>query len=137
MYYSIYKANELKELYANENGFVYDYVIRIRFDILPQEPILCRDLDPAYIHYLEIGQPDELISDWLNIGSNAIMNVYSSLYLNMEYLNTFQYYRKDDRLPNLLEPSEVCGGGSEHMLRDLMHLYKIPKMAMTVKCGLA
>jgi hypothetical protein len=137
MYYSIYKANELKELYANENGFVYDYVIRIRFDILPQEPILCSELDPTYIHYLDIGQPDELISDWINIGSNAIMNVYSSLYLNMEYLNTFQYYKRDQRLYNLLEPSDVCGGIYEHFLRDLMHLYKIPKSALSTNCRLA
>ena len=33
MYYSIYKSNELKELYENE--IVYDYVIRIRFDLSP------------------------------------------------------------------------------------------------------
>jgi len=137
MYYSIYKSNELKEIYANENGFVYDYVIRIRFDILPLEPIICSNLDPKFIHYLEIGQPDELISDWLNIGSNAIMNIYSSLYLNMEYLNTFTYYKKEDRQPNLLEPSDTCGGFSEHMLRDLMHLYKIPKCAIVTNCHLA
>jgi hypothetical protein len=97
MYYSIYKVNELKEIYANEEGFVYDYVIRIRFDLMPLEPIICKQLDPKYIHYLEIGQPDQLISDWLNIGSNLTMNIYASLYLNMEYLNTFQYYKKEDR----------------------------------------
>jgi hypothetical protein len=137
MYYSIYKANELKEVYANENGFVYDYVIRIRFDILPLTPILCTDLDPNYIYYLELGQSDELISDWLNIGSNVIMNIFSSLYLNMGYLNTFHYYKQEDRIPNLLEPSEICGGFSEHMLRDLMHLYKIPKQALKKNCKLA
>ena len=127
MYYSIYKANELKEIYANENGFVYDYVIRIRFDLFVYEPIICNNLNPNYIHYLEIGQPDNLISDWLNIGSNLIMNVYASLYLNMEYLNTFQYYTKNEREDNLYDPSEICPGVFEHMLRDLMHLYKIPK----------
>lgn len=137
MYYSIYKSNELKEVYANENGIVYDYVIRIRFDILPREPIICSNIDPNYIHYLEIGQPDDLISDWLNIGSNSIMNIYSSLYLNMDYLNTFNYYKKEDRLPNLLEPSDICGGFSEHMLRDLMHLYKIKKIPIYTNCRLA
>jgi len=100
MYYSIYKCNELKELYANENGFVYDYVIRLRFDFLPLEPLYCNNLNPNYINYLEIGQRDHLISDWINVGSNLIMNVYSSLYLNMEYLNTFQYYKKEERLEN-------------------------------------
>jgi len=137
MYYSIYKANELKEMYANESGIVYDYVIRIRFDFLPLNPIICSNLDPNFIHYAEIGQPDELISDWMNIGSNQIMNVYASLFLNIEYLNTFQYYKKEDRQPNLLEPSETCGGLYEHMLRDLMHLYKIPKNPLRIDCRLA
>jgi hypothetical protein len=136
MYYSIYKANELKEVYANENGIVYDYVIRVRFDLLLTEPVLCSSLDPHFIHYLEIGQPDQLISDWMNIGSNTIMNIYASLYLNIEYLNTFKYYTKEDRLPNLLEPSDIYGGVSEHMLRDLMFLYKIPKRGIHINCKL-
>lgn len=130
MYYSIYKSNELKELYANETGIVYDYVIRLRFDFLPEQPLLCSKLDPTYIHYVEIGQPDNLISDWMNIGSNAVMNVYSSMYLQIDYLNTFLYYKQNERLPNHLEPSDICGGMSEHMLRDLMCLYKIPKQGI-------
>lgn len=136
MYYSIYKCNELKELYANESGFVYDYVIRIRFDFFPKQPILCRQFNPNSIYYAEIGQSDNLISDWFNMGSNAIMNVYASLYLNMEYLNTFQYYKKEQRLPNTFEPSDICGGMSEFMLRDLCYLYKIPKCALRIACEL-
>ena len=80
---------------------------------------------------------DELISDWLNFGSNSIMNVYASLFLHMEYLNKYTFYKKDDRLLNLLEPSDDCGGLYEHMLRDLMHLHKIPKQAIKLNCSLA
>ena len=136
MYYSIYKSNELKELYANENGIVYDYVIRLRFDFMPEQPLLCSQLDPTYIHYVEIGHVDNLISDWMNIGSNTIMNVYSSMYLQIDYLNTFLYYKKHERLENNLEPSDICGGMSEYMLRDLMHLYKIPKRGLRYRCTL-
>ena len=136
MYYSIYKCNELKELYANENGIVYDYVIRLRFDSLPNAPLVCSEYDPNFIYYQKIGQPDDLISDWVNFGSNAIMNVYASMYLNMEYLNTFRYYKQTERLPNTLEPSSECGGLYEYMLRDLMHLYKIPKHPFNIGLGL-
>ena len=127
MYYSIYKCNELKEVYANEQGIVYDYVIRIRFDFLPKQPFICQQLDPNYIHYLELGQPDNLISDWFNVGSNLIMNIYASLYLHMDYLNTFLFFKQNQRLPNTLEPSDICGGMAEHQLRDLMTLFHIPK----------
>jgi len=136
MYYSIYKCNEMKELYANEQGIVYDYVIRLRFDFLPRQPLHCHLLDPHYIHYLELGQKDELISDWFNIGSNTVMNVYSALYLHMDYLNTFTYYTKDARLENTLEPSDTCGGLNEHMLRDLMTLFRIPKRPLHMQAEL-
>jgi hypothetical protein len=130
MYYSIYKANELKEIYANEQGIVYDYVIRLRFDLIPLQPLIVSNYNPQFIYYLEIGQPDQLISDWLNFGSNAIMNVYASIYLQMDYLNTLRFYPNSERLPNTFEPSETCGGCYEYMLRDLMYLYRIPKQGI-------
>jgi hypothetical protein len=136
MYYSIYKANELKEVYANEQGFVYDYVIRVRFDFFPYQPLVMSQYDPNYIYYFELGQPDQLISDWLNFGSNAIMNVYASLYLQMDYLNTFRFYQSSERLPNTFEPSDTCGGCHEHMLRDLMYLHRIPKRSFRIHATL-
>lgn len=55
------------------------------------------------------------------------MNVYASMYLQMDYLNLFTYFKKEERPENTLEPSDVCGGMAECMLMDLMHLHKIPK----------
>jgi hypothetical protein len=136
MFYSIYKSNELKELYANENNIQYDYVIRIRFDLLPEQPIHCSQLDPRFIHYIEMGHPDNLISDWLNIGSNAIMNIYASIYLHMDYLNIFAYFRKDERMPNTFEPSDICGGISEYLVRDIMHLHRISKRGLNYRAKL-
>ena len=131
MYYSIFKCNELKETYATENGFQYDYVIRLRFDLIVYQPIICSKLNPNYIYYLEMGQTDNLISDWLNIGSNTIMNIYSSMYLSMDYINQFRFFKKDERQVNTLEQSNICGGAYEYMIRDLMYLHKIPKMGIT------
>jgi hypothetical protein len=136
MYYSIYKVNELKEMHMLETGIHYDYVFRLRFDITPREVILARDYDPNFIYYLDIGQPDSLISDWLNFGSNAIMNVYASLFLNLEYLNNFRYMKKEDREKNLLEPSDTYSGIYEFLLRDLMYLNKIPKKGIKSICSL-
>lgn len=126
MYYSIYKCNELKELYANENGFVYDYVIRLRFDALIDRELDCSKLDPNYIYYQELSQPDKLISDWINVGSNMIMNVYASIFLNLEYLNSFMFFKKEERLENTYEESNECAGGVEYNIRDIMTLFKIP-----------
>lgn len=134
MYYSIYKSNELKEIYSNETGIIYDYVIRVRFDLMILTPIICKELNPNILYYIDLGQPDDMISDWLNIGSNAIMNIYASQYLNVEYMNTFQYYTLENRISK--EPSTICGGFCEHMLRDLIHLYKIPKKCIHINVQL-
>ena len=136
MYYSIFKCNEIKENYANENGIVYDYVIRIRFDIKPQLPIRCDEYDPSFIYYQDLGQSDNLISDWINFGSNSVMNIYSSMYFMIEYLNSFQYFKKEDREKNTLEPSENIPGLYEHMVRDLMCLFKIPKRGIKLHCNI-
>jgi hypothetical protein len=136
MYYSIYKANELKELYMLDTGIHYDYVFRIRFDITPREIILARDYNPDFIYYLDIGQSDSLISDWLNFGSNAIMNIYASIFLHLEYLNNFKFFKKEDREKNLLEQSDTYSGLYEFLLRDIMYLHKIPKCQIKSNCCL-
>lgn len=136
MYYSIYKCNEIKELYSLENNIHYDYVIRIRFDLMIKQPIICNNYDPNFIYYLEIGHSDNLISDWLNFGSNSIMNIYSSMFLHIEYLNTFTFLKKNERQENTLEESNEVGGMYEHSLRDLMYLHKIPKKSIHLNCSL-
>jgi len=131
-YYSIYKCNELKELYANENNFVYDYVIRLRFDAVPHKPIICSSLDNMYVYSQQYPLPDNLRNDWMIIGNNAVMNVISSMFLNYEYLNSFRYFKKTERLENTLEPSDERGGIFEHAIRDLLTLYKIPTQTFDV-----
>ncbi len=134
MFYSIFKANELKENYANQNGIVYDMVIRLRFDCIPLTPITLDSYDPNFLYYHDLGHPDQIISDWINFGSNLIMNVYSSMYLQFEYLNSLRYLSLEDRLPNTLEPSVKCGGFAEHAIRDLMMLFKIPSRKVGLNC---
>lgn len=126
MYYSIYKCNELKEEYAIEHGIHYDYVIRLRFDVTLEKPFLVKELDPLYIYYAHINQPDELISDWFNVGSSTVMNLYASTYLAIRYLNTFQYYPKSERQGTTFRGCDYCIWGNEYFLRDIMHLYNVP-----------
>lgn len=133
MYYSIFKANELKETYANEKGFVYDYVIRARFDLVPMGPIVCENLDPNILYYHEMNQPEHLVSDWINIGSNLTINIYSSVYFHLEYLNSYNYFPKTERLPNKNE-GEDGGGFNEYLTRDILTLHKIPVCGVNLHC---
>ncbi len=127
MFYSIFKCNQIKEEYSYKNNIYYDCVIKIRFDIRPTEPLLCLNYDMNYIYYAEINQPDELISDWINMGSTEIMNIYSSTFLHLEYLNNFKYFKKEQRINNTCYPSDECSWGNEHLIRDIMLLFNIQK----------
>jgi hypothetical protein len=135
MFYSIFKANELKENFANEQGFTYDYVIRVRFDCMPLQPIFCVNLQPNVLYYNDLGQPDKMPADWLNIGSNSIMNIYSSIYLNLEYFNSFEFFPLEERLPITVDTHE-CGGFNEYFVRDIMKLYRIPIQGLSIQCPL-
>jgi hypothetical protein len=67
-------------------------------------------------------QQDNLISDWFNFGSNTIMNIYSSIFLHIEYLNAFTFLKKNDRQENTVESSDEAGGFYEYRIMDLMYL---------------
>ena len=80
-----------------ENNIHYDYVIRLRYDVAPRKKLICSNYDPNFIYYQDLKQPDNIISDWFNFGSNTIMNVYSSMFLHFNYINSYQYLKKEDR----------------------------------------
>lgn len=53
MYYSIFRSNDLKEMYSKTNGFTYDYVIRLRYDAYPKKPLdfIKLGIDKHHIYY--------------------------------------------------------------------------------------
>jgi hypothetical protein len=84
--YSNMRSLLLKKEYELENGFEYDYVIRMRFDNILDLPIVIEKFDKNIFHYQEMGQPDNMISDWINFSSSLNMDVYSSIFINFEKL---------------------------------------------------
>lgn len=136
MFYGIYKCNELKELYAEEQGITYDFVIRLRFDVQVSGPIDVNTLDKNKIYYIHLGQKDELVSDWVNVANNAIMNIYASTFLKIEYLNTFLYLSKQQRKPISVTPSDECMWGNEHFIRDVLNMHHIPSQLLNLSARL-
>lgn len=135
MWYSLFKCNELKELYALENNINYDYVINIRFDASINSPVIMSTYDTTQgLYTCNNLQREGLPSDWFIFGNNVTMNAVSSLFLNIEYLNTFKYFK--DREENTHYPSEICTWGSEHLLRDICRLYNIPIHYAEIPIGL-
>lgn len=125
MFYSIYKCNQLKEEYANKNGFIYDCVIRLRFDAYPQIPLICNKFNMNYLYYQYMGHDEDLISDWFNMGNNQIMNIYSNTFTNLQFLNSYKFYEKSKRKGSKKWNDDEYIWGSEHLIRDNLQLYNI------------
>jgi hypothetical protein len=83
MWYSIHQSNLLKQEYELDRDFKYDCVIRSRFDNVIKTRIEVASLDLSKIHYIEMGQPAPMVSDWLNIGNSQNMDVINSIYPNI------------------------------------------------------
>lgn len=102
--YSVYMANKLKTEYEIANGFQYDLVIKTRIDINYYKPHNILDfLDndwqnvlhvPYEYQYMRVNDsyptPDEgpysSLSDTFGYGSSHIVNIFSSIYPNFEYI---------------------------------------------------
>jgi hypothetical protein len=83
MFYSIEQSNEIKKKYEIKNNFVYDAVIRCRFDTqFNKFDINLLNIDLNYIncYTLSHGFPN----DQFAISTSENMNTYSSVYSNLE-----------------------------------------------------
>jgi hypothetical protein len=89
MFYSIMKANELKQLYSLKNDIQYDVTIRARFDICPTVKINFENYDLNTFNAHNAVNDESQICDWFNFANDDIMNIFSS---SFNYIN---HYRND------------------------------------------
>jgi hypothetical protein len=87
MFFSIQRSNQLKMQYERENNFLYDIVIRCRFDV----DIIKFDIDlyNLSMNYVNCYAMKDSPNSDLAISSSKNMDIYTSLYDN------FEKYRQD------------------------------------------
>jgi hypothetical protein len=84
MFYSIKIANELKKTHEKFNNFVYDIVIRCRFDIeFHSFNLNLKELDYSKIYTYHTGI-EQLPNDQFAISNSSNMDYYSQLYDNLK-----------------------------------------------------
>lgn len=91
MFYSIMKANSIKNQYCLENNITYDLVIRNRIDYGPHlglnfDEMFTEEFEDDVLIYHDLFQPNDMISDWFAMGRTHTMNVYSDVYNNIHDL---------------------------------------------------
>ena len=82
MWWGIYKVNELKRKYEEDNGFKYDIVIRTRFDIEVLEEVHLRNWNDNV--FIPIGSDHrDGINDFLAYGASHSMDYYCSTFKHL------------------------------------------------------
>jgi hypothetical protein len=84
--YSIMQSNLLKKKKELEEGFVYDWVIKLRFDNIIKSPIDLSQLDSNFLYHQEMGKGESEIADWINFSNSRNMDSYSSAFTTIERL---------------------------------------------------
>jgi len=96
MLYNIWKSDQLRQIYEEEHGFNYNYVIRNRFDNLFLEPIKKEFLPQKGQLFIPEGTDNKCQygsgpDDQTAIGTSDTMCVYTSVYSDIDRLIFFNY----------------------------------------------
>jgi len=84
MWYSIFEANHVKEVYRMENDIHYDCVIRCRFDAIIPRVLVCSELDLSILWVSHDRQVPNTVDDWFAVSSNRNMNIYTGMFPLMD-----------------------------------------------------
>jgi hypothetical protein len=84
--YSIMQANLLKKKHELHHEFVYDWVLKLRFDNIIKSGIYLSNLDSNFLYHQEMGKGESEISDWINFSNSKNMDSYSSAFATIENL---------------------------------------------------
>jgi len=94
MFYGIEKVMNLKKQYEEENNFKYDYVVRMRTDLVfLQSPGEFEDYDQSKLHvfnvipgpdWIQTGAADFAVLDIVALGGSEVMDKYGTTYSNLQ-----------------------------------------------------
>lgn len=89
MWTSIYQSNKLKTTYERKNNFVYDVVIRCRFDEMLYTTIDFESYNMNNIHVSHCCETPEYpyVRDWFAFSNSKNMNIYCDVINNINSIN--------------------------------------------------
>ena len=84
MFYSIMKANFLKQQHEKKMKFKYDIVVRTRFDAALLKPIDSFVIEENKVVGIDAIDSDDKLSDWLFYGNSKIMDDICGIYYDLK-----------------------------------------------------
>lgn len=117
-YYSLYKANQVKQLTEAENNQVYDWVVRSRYDLALNFVIPFEKLDATklYVPSDRTTPAHDFCNDQFAYGSSEIIDQYSSTHLYIdEFYNAGCMINGEDLLQANLYKHGLVGDRMEYV----------------------
>ena len=108
-FYSLHQANSLKSEHEKENGFIYDWVLRSRFDYALNTIIPFNNLDNEKLYTPD--RPDQLLCDQFAFSSSSIIDKYANTFNHID-----EFYSKG------------CWMLGEHLLANNIYKYGLDKV---------
>jgi hypothetical protein len=86
MWNSIKKSLDLALRYATKEEIVFDYIVRMRFDVIPTVTLdeILEKVNEKNILVPDTNHPKNMINDWFAIGRPELMGVYMNLFEDIE-----------------------------------------------------
>lgn len=85
MFYSMKRCNELKKNYEQQNNFLYDAVVKCRFDYIFLKQYNLKDFDLNFLHTKnDCMHTNYAINDHIALSNSKNMDTYSSLFDSLE-----------------------------------------------------
>tara|TARA_B100000989_G_C19530308_1_gene469284 strand:+ start:1790 stop:3652 length:1863 start_codon:yes stop_codon:yes gene_type:complete len=99
MFYSMREAILLKKKYEKKNSFIYDLVIRIRFDFLAINKFDYSDFRKNKLNYYDLLKNKRVPCDWMFWSDSKTMDTLSECFLDLKrYSNSLVYFTGENIL---------------------------------------
>lgn len=87
-FYSFHKSIELASKYQKKHNFIYDVIIKLRFDLIFLSPIIIKDLDLNILHVSDFMTilKKGWVNDWIAISNYDNMKKHAELWNNINSL---------------------------------------------------
>jgi len=84
MFYSIKRVTELKKEYEEKNGFVYDFVIRLRFDLCINNLPRLKDIDSGVFYANNFMKPNDFytLTEHVSISNSVLADLSGKTFDN-------------------------------------------------------
>lgn len=116
-FFQIYKTNELKKQFEQQNNFIYDFILKYRSDALAPDYIPVNKLIKDKLYLVDFGYNSKMVNDTIYLGNSTIIDYINDLYTKFNY-----FYSNAIELKHNFAIEKILFQHIEHLLPKTIRL---------------